>query len=236
MNNQSKSDVTTHRIGYREIFAAIWIILALALLITVTSFLNGVFPFFTFVLLVVSLVTLLINRDSSKIGMRPIRWIEFLKFTGLTLAGYLALMAIFEPWSHTYQILFNKAVSSVHPDTTFGWLVRFPGLLGWTGFIFYAGSVTLFAEELFFRGWLLQWLQHRMTKRKAILVQAVLFTLPQLLPAFLLPPIQGVLYAVIYSWLAIGLIGGWAASRTQSIWPSLASAIIYNLIMCIMTI
>jgi len=35
-----------------------------------------------------------------------------------------------------------------------------------------------------------------------------------------------------YSWLAVGVIGGWAA-RTQSIWPSLASATIWNAIMIV---
>jgi membrane protease YdiL (CAAX protease family) len=161
---------------------------------------------------------------------------ELIKYTLLTLTGSLALMAIFEPWSHTYQMLLTEAISALHPDTTFGWLVRFPGAAGWAGFIGFAGLVTLFAEELFFRGWLFQWLQKRMSSTKAVFWQATLFTLPQMLAAFLLAPLQGVLYAVVYSWLAIGLIGGWAASRTQSIWPSLLSATLYNIIMCTLSL
>ena len=70
-----------------------------------------------------------------------------------------------------------------------------------------------------------------MSRGGAIVIQAALFTIPQLLAALLLSPYQGVIYAVVYSWLAIGVIGGWAAARTQSIWPSLASATIWNAVM-----
>ena len=233
MNHTSKLE---HKPGLKEILAAAWIIAALVLLFPVTSVLDGVFPIFTLVLLLVPLAALLHSRDSAKIGIKKIKWGEFFKYTSINLVGSLALMAVFEPWSHTYQILINEAISSTHPDTTFAWLIRYHGLRGWGGFVMYAGFVTLFAEELFFRGWLLQWLQNRMNERKSVMVQAVLLTIPQLLAAFFLPPVQGILYAVVYSWLAIGMIGGWAASRTQSIWPSLASATIYNLVMCILVI
>ncbi|OGN89700.1 MAG: hypothetical protein A2Y88_01840 [Chloroflexi bacterium RBG_13_48_10] len=70
-----------------------------------------------------------------------------------------------------------------------------------------------------------------MNKQLAIVIQAALFTIPQLLAAFLLAPLQGLVYAIMYSFLGIGIIGGWAASRTQSIWPSLASATIWNIIL-----
>lgn len=92
----------------------------------------------------------------------------------------------------------------------------------------FSGLVTIFGEELFFRGWLLQALRQRMNKNLAILVQAVLFTVPQALAGLLLAPVQGVVYVVIYSLVAVGLVGGWAASRTRSIWPSLASATLWN--------
>ena len=95
----------------------------------------------------------------------------------------------------------------------------------------YSGLVTLFGEELFFRGWLLQSLQKRMRTRWAVLTQAALFVLPNLLAALALPILQGWLYALVYSWLAIGVVGGWAAARTKSIWPSLISATICNLVL-----
>jgi hypothetical protein len=47
----------------------------------------------------------------------------------------------------------------------------------------------------------------------------------------MLPPLPGALYAVVYSWLAVGVIGGWAAARTKSIFPSLTAATLFNLIL-----
>jgi membrane protease YdiL (CAAX protease family) len=110
-------------------------------------------------------------------------------------------------------------------------MVRFPKIPAFGAMTLYSGLVTLFGEELFFRGWLLQLLQKRVGTLWAVALQALLFVIPNLLVAFALPFLQGFLYAFIYTWLAIGLIGGWAASRTGSIWPSLISATICNLVL-----
>jgi len=39
------------------------------------------------------------------------------------------------------------------------------------------------------------------------------------------------LYVLVYTWLAIGMVAGWAASRTGSIWPGLISATLCNLVL-----
>jgi membrane protease YdiL (CAAX protease family) len=127
--------------------------------------------------------------------------------------------------------LVREAIANTRPDTTFAWLVRFDGAVAWGGLFLYSGLVTIFGEELFFRDWLLRALLRKMNKIWAIVIQAALFTLPQLLTVLLLPPLQAVAYTLLYSWLGVGMIGGWAAARTQSIWPSLASATIWNAIM-----
>ncbi len=95
----------------------------------------------------------------------------------------------------------------------------------------YSWLVTIMAEELFFRGWLLQLLLLRMNLTRAVVLQASLFALPQLLPALLMPTPQAIVYVVIYSWLIIGLVGGLAAARTSSILPSLVSATILNFVL-----
>ncbi len=77
--------------------------------------------------------------------------------------------------------------------------------------------VTIFAEELFFRGWLLYWLGKRMTAFWAILLQALLFSLLQAIVAMFLSPTQTVVHIAFDTFLAIGVIGGWAAWRTHSI-------------------
>lgn len=217
----------------QNFLAFAWIIAALLSLYPVTRLLNAAFPIFTFLFLAVPLIALIISRDAAGIGMRVIKWGDFFKYSAICLAANLALTAAFEPWSHTYRMLLQKALSSTPADPTFSWLVHFSSPVGWIIFVLFAGLVSIFAEELFFRGWLQNKLMNRMGSIWAVIIQATLFTLPQILAAFLLPLTQGILYGVVYSWLTIGLIGGWAASRTRSIWPSLVSATLYNLILCL---
>ena len=219
--------------GLEETIFVFWVGSALAVLIPVTIFLQGSFPWFTVVWLVVPLVIVLRSIDTHRAGFQRIPWRQFLLTTTINLCAILLISALVEPWSHTYRALVNGAISSAIPDTTFAWLVRFKGPPAWGGLLLYSGLVTIFAEELFFRGWLLKTLQRRMNNTWAILIQAVLFTLPQAIVTLLLAPFQGVIYAIIYSFLAIGVIGGWAAACTHSIWPSLVSATIWNLSMVI---
>ncbi len=214
-----------------QYLAFAWLLTALLLTIPVTIFLQSAFPLFTFVMLLPIFLGFARTQKAESIGFHLLPLKELARYAVLCLAISLFLMAVFEPWSHTYRTLFSEATSSPRPDAMFGWLVRFPGLTGWAGFTLYGAFVALFAEEIFFRGWLLNWLKGKMSEWKAILWQATLFTLSQLLAAFLLPPLQGILYASIYSWLAIGIVNGWAASRTRSIWPGLLSATLYNIFM-----
>jgi membrane protease YdiL (CAAX protease family) len=116
-------------------------------------------------------------------------------------------------------------------DTTFRWLVQYEGVPAWAGYVLFTLLVGIFAEELFFRGWLLQALRERIPVAWAIVVQAVLFSVPQSLAALMMPWPQGFFFAVGYAFVGIGLIGGWAAARTGSIWPSLISAVVLNTVL-----
>jgi membrane protease YdiL (CAAX protease family) len=218
-----------------SIVFAIWCLLALAVLLPVTLLLKGSFPLFTVVWIIVPLVAVARTKDVSRVGFRAIAWGEFARIAALNLGGLLALMLLFEPWSHTYQMLVKIALANPQPDTTFAWLLRLPRPPAIGSMLLYSGLVTLFGEELFFRGWLLQLLLKRFRAGWAVIIQALLFTLPNLLAGFVLPPLQGALYVVVYTFLGIGLIGGWVAWRTQSIWPSLFSAAVMNLILVLLT-
>ena len=209
----------------------IWALLALIILLPVTLLLQASFPIFTIVWILVPLIVIWRTKDTSRVGFRPVPWSQLVPTTAINLAGLLALMAAFEPWSHTYQKVLALTLASPAPDSTFAWLLRFPRIPALAAMALYSGLVTLFAEELFFRGWLLQALQQRMRAAWAVILQAVLFMIPNLLIALALPALQGLLYVLVYTWLAIGLIGGWAASRTGSIWPSLISATVCNLVL-----
>ncbi len=221
-------DTQPHPWTRRETLFLLWTGLALAALVPFTIFLRAAFPILTVIWLIVPLVVVLITRDSSRAGFRAIPWKTFLVTAAINLVLLLLIAALVEPWSRAYRSLIQAALVSSPPDSTFAWLVRFTGVKAWAGLLLYSSLVTLYAEELFFRGWLLQALLRRMSKMWAILLQAALFTLPQLLAAFLLPPLQGVIYAVVYSFVSIGVVGGWAAARTGTIWPSLAAATVSN--------
>jgi len=213
-----------------EIVFAIWSFLALAALLPVTNLLNGSFPLFTAFWILVPLVAVAKMKDVGQVGFRTIPWHEFIQVSEINLGGLFLIMLLVEPWTHTYQMLLRAALSQPRPDTTFAWLLRFQRMPALGAMLLYSGLVTLFGEELFFRGWLLQLLQKRWGTPWAVVIQALLFTIPNLLATFVLPPLQSVLYALVYTWLGVGIIGGWAASRTKSIWPSLISATVSNLV------
>jgi membrane protease YdiL (CAAX protease family) len=232
MANMNQVGQMVKKWGAAETLDVVWIGAALVLLFPVTTFLEGSFPVFTVLWLIVPLVALIRSRSADGVGLRVVSWRALLITTAINLAAILLIAVLVEPWSHTYQELVNGAMAGKPPDTTFAWLVRYEGGIAWGGLLLYSGLVTIFGEELFFRGWLLQLFQRRMNKYLAIALQAFLFTLPQLLPALILSPIQGLIYVVAYSLTGVGMVGGWAAWRTQSIWPSLISATIWNAIMC----
>ena len=222
------------RWSWAERLSVAWVALALLLLYPASSLLQGAFPVFTLLWLVVPLVVVLRSKDARQVGIRPIRWSEYFTVSAINLGTLLLIALAIEPWSHTYQALIRGATSAGQPDTTFAWLVRYDGILAWGGMLLFSGLVTIFAEELFFRGWLLQLLQRHIGRTWAIVLQALLFTVLQGIAALLLLPIQGLLYVVVYSWLGIGMVGGWAAARTQSIWPSLTAAVLFNFILTLL--
>ncbi|MGC9523471.1 MAG: CPBP family intramembrane glutamic endopeptidase [Anaerolineae bacterium] len=215
----------------RETLALIWIVAALVGAVVATGVLETTLPIFTFIWPSVPLVVLLRTRDARRIGIRKVAWRDLLPATGLNLVLWWGLMAIFEPWTHIYRDLVREAMSSMPPDTTFAWLARYSGAGGWVGMVLYSGLVSLFGEELFFHGWLLQLLSRRMARGWAIALQATLLSLPQLIVMLLFPPLQAVIWITVYSWLAVGAVGGWFATQTKSIWPSLIAATLTNLIL-----
>jgi membrane protease YdiL (CAAX protease family) len=212
---------------HSETVCVVWCLLALATLVPVTMMLDGAWPVLTSVWLVVPVIVVFQTRDARHVGFRKISWREYVQVSGSTLLGLAVVTLLLEPWSHTYKMLIHVALSHQPPDTTFAWFLRFETLPALSAMVVYSGLVTMFAEELFFRGWLLQVVKKRKGTVWAVMIQALLFTLPNLLVTIVLPPLQSVLY-VVYSFFAVGVIGGWAASQTDSIWPSLFSVTVAN--------
>lgn len=213
---------------YRVTIALLWTGLALAALMITPLILQTTTPIFQMFWLIVPLISLVRHRDTDRVGFRtPDRGIGLRTAIAAGII-YAILLILVEPWSSVYDQLLVLALEG--PDPTFAWLVRFDGLGGWVGLALFSGFVTLYSEELFFRGWLLQTLNRRTRPRVAIIGQAVVFTLFQSIPVFFFEPFQAALYVLIYAF-GLGVIVGAAAQRTQSIWPGLAVVTVANLVL-----
>jgi membrane protease YdiL (CAAX protease family) len=216
----------------QETFALIWLILAIAAAI-IFSFWQAIsLPVFTLLFLLIPLIVLLIRKNASKIGMGKVSSSQIFKWTAINLGALILIYAIFEPWSGAYTFLLDEATKANATDPTFTWLKMFAGVGGWLGMFLFSGVVTIFAEELFFRGWMLNLLKPKVGGLWANVIQAALFTLPQLVLALMMPtPIMGIVYGLIYAFGAIGMINGWAALQTGAIWPNLIAATVMNFIL-----
>lgn len=215
--------------------ALIWLVAAIVIAVAFPFWLNLTPPLFTLIFLLVPLIVLLAQKDAGTIGMGPIPLMDLLKWAGINLAALIVVYAIFEPWSGAYAFLLAEATALGTGDPTFIWLTLFDGLGGWAGMVLFSGLITIFAEELFFRGWLQNALRPKVGRLWANVIQAALFTLPQLIVSFIMPnPVMGLVYGLVYAFAAIGMINGWVAAKAGAIWPNLVAATLMNLILSIL--
>ncbi len=218
--------------GKQETFALTWLLGAMLVAIGFSLWQDLNLPIFTLLFLALPFINLLIRKDTRRIGMGNIGWKQVLKWAGINLAALIVIYAVFEPWSGAYRFLLQEATGPNTTDPTFAWLTIFSGFGGWLGMFLFSGLVSIFAEELCFRGWLLRVLTPKMGPFWANLIQAALFTLPQLVVAFLMPkPLMGIVYGLVYAFGAIGLINGWVSHKAGAIWPNLIAATVMNLIL-----
>ncbi|NLF64190.1 MAG: CPBP family intramembrane metalloprotease [Chloroflexi bacterium] len=219
--------------GRRETFFALWVVAGLVALYPVAAHLQASFPIFTVVWLGVPLLAVLRGRDAGRAGFRPVAGRLLGPVAALNLGLLLLVMLLFEPWSGAYGSLVGEALES---DPTFAWLTRYDAPAGWLLMWLFSAVVTIFGEELFFRGWLLQGLLRRTGRWRAILLQAALFSLPQALPALVLSPVQAAIWIGAYAFLAVGVVNGWAAARTGSIWPGVIAAPLMNVAVTLLSL
>ncbi|MGV8981669.1 CPBP family intramembrane glutamic endopeptidase [Clostridium sp.] len=216
--------------GKKEKLFITWAVSSLLLVILVSMLFKTSFPLLTIIWISVPLAVVICKKDAGIIGFRPIPINEFFKFTLINLVLSLLIFGLFEPWSHTYQKLLRIIIGSETSDVTFVWLTKYSGIKSWLSMLLFSGFVTLFAEEIFFRGWLLIYFKKRINSYWAVIIQAVIFMIPNTFIAFFMIPAQGIIYTVVYAGVAIGIVGGWTSNCTNSIWPSLVSASVFNLI------
>jgi hypothetical protein len=107
--------------GQAEWLFLLWVVPALLLLFPISAFLQGAFPVFTALWLIVPFGTVLWTRDARRVGFQRISWRAYRNVTALSLGAQLLIALAIEPWSHTYQALLRGALASEPLDTTFGW-------------------------------------------------------------------------------------------------------------------
>jgi hypothetical protein len=86
---------------------------------------------------------------------------EFVRVTiGATIVMTL-LFGVAEMTTHPYRDLLDLVRGESTPDSTFAWVIDHGRGWGLVGFAVYGALVTIFAEEVVFRGALLTWLRRR---------------------------------------------------------------------------
>jgi len=220
--------------GSQETFAAIWLIAALIIAILIPFWKDLSLPIFTILFLALPLIHLIRRKNAQQIGMGNIELGKILKWAAINLGALIVIYLIFEPWSGAYAFLLEQATTINSTDPTFAWLRLFEGPAGWAGMFLFSGLISIFAEELCFRGWILNRLKPNIGSFWANVIQAAIFTLPQLVVAFMMPSLaMGLVYGLVYAFGAIGLINGWISMKTGAIWPNLIAASVMNLILSI---
>jgi len=221
--------------GSSETFAVIWIIAALLLAVLFPIWQDLSLPIFTLLFLIIPLVILIKRKNAKRLGMGKIELGMILKWAAINFGALILVYAIFEPWSGAYRFILSEATGSGSTDPTFFWLRLFEGPGGFLGMFLFSGLITIFAEELCFRGWLLRTLEPKVGGVWANVIQAAIFTLPQLVVVFIMPSLtMGLVYGLVYSFIAIGMINGWVSMKAGAIWPNLIAASLMNLILSVL--
>jgi membrane protease YdiL (CAAX protease family) len=152
------------------------------------------------------------------------------EFARVTVAATLAMTVLFgsaEALTDPYRELLELIRDESSPDSTFVWVIEHGRGWGLVGFAVYGGLVTIFAEEIVFRGALMTRLRRR-GPWVAVGGSTVAFAAVQALPAALLSRSAAVGFLVIDAVLAVGVVGGLAAYRTRSVLPSLIAVTVAN--------
>jgi len=214
-------------------FTFVWTGIALLALLVTPFVLQTTIPIFQIVWITIPLLDLIWFRDPERTGFRPVGLGRIVRMAVVAGLAYAALLVAVEPWTGIYDRLLELALEG--PDLTFVWLVRFESPISWIGLALFSGFVTLYTEELFFRGWLLQTLKRRTDPRTAVVGQALLFTLLQSIPVLFFTPIRAAVYLLVYAF-GLGVVVGTVAHRTESIWPGLLVVTIANLLLTVILV
>jgi membrane protease YdiL (CAAX protease family) len=206
-----------------------WLAAAAVAAVVVPVAIGASLPVLTLVWLAIAALVLHRTRTPAGLGLVQVPIGEFIRITlGATVAMTL-LFGVAEMTTHPYRELLDLVREESAPDSTFAWVVDHGAGWGLVGFAVYGALVTIFAEEIVFRGALMTRLRPR-GPWVAVGGTTVAFAAIQALPAALLPFGAAMGFLVIDAALAVGVVGGLAAHRTGSIHPALIAITVANVV------
>ena len=201
----------------------IWIVSSLGTLFYLSNLYKTEVPVFTLVWLALAFLVVLLASDAKYVGFAGAKFSEFMLVLFLNILLLSLVFIVLEPLSGS----FREAINNFRGETLFYpsyyLLSQFSGIKGLLAYFICNLFIIIFAEEIFFRGFLIQYAELKLNKFWGVLIQAFLFLIFILILDIDLPPVQNYIFLVGYTFLGRGIIGGWAAARTNSIWPSLIS-------------
>lgn len=206
-----------------------WLTAAAIAAVVVPLVIGASLPVLTLVWLVIAAVVLRRTGNPSAVGLVHVPAREFSRVTIAATVAMTVLFGAAEALTHPYRELLELVRDESSPDSTFAWVIEHGRGWGLVGFLLYGGLVTIFAEEIVFRGALMTSVRHR-GPWVAVGVTTIAFAAVQALPAALLSPGAAVGFLLVDVVLAVGIVGGLAAYRTRSILPALVAITVANVV------
>lgn len=212
-----------------QVLATVWLAAAAVASVVVSLALGATLPVLTFVWLAIAALVLRRTGTPSALGLVRVPSREFARVTAAAAVAMTLLFGAAEVLLHPYRELLDLVREESAPDSTFAWVIEDGWGWGLVGFAVYGALVTIFAEEIVFRGALMARLRHR-GRWVAVGGTTVAFAAVQALPAAFLSLGAAVGFLVIDAVVAVGIVGGLAAYRTRSIHPALIAITVANVV------
>ncbi len=206
-----------------------WLVAAAVAAVVVPVVIGASLPVLTLILLGIAALVLRRTGTPAALGLVRVPVGEFVQITVVATVAMTLLFGAAEVMTHPYRELLQLVGDESAPDSTFAWVIEYGRGWGLLGFAVYGALVTIFAEEIVFRGALMTWLRRR-GQWVAVGGTTVAFAALQALPAALLPLGAAIGFLVIDAVLAVGVVGGLAAWRTGSILPVLIAITVANVV------
>ncbi len=204
-----------------------WLGAAAVAAVAVPLLIGASLPVLTLVWLAIGALVLRRTGTPAALGLVRVPGREFARVTVAATVAMTVLFGIAEAMTHPYRELLDLISDESSPDSTFAWVVEHGRGWGLVGFAVYGAFVTIFAEEIVFRGALMNRLRRR-GARVAVAGTTVAFAAIQALPSALLSLPAAMGFLLIDAVLAVGVVGGVAAYRTRSIHPGLVAVTVAN--------